>query len=73
MGASYSRSKAVFHCYNDCRQEGCPGHTIRLKSKHGGVAVEYLDAEGNVTSTTSLALDLWEAHAVAKLLVEGWK
>lgn len=27
-------------CYNDCRQEGCPGHTVRLVSKHGGIWVE---------------------------------
>ena len=61
MGACYTES-VTYKCYNDCRMEGCPGHTVRLKEKHGGVEIEDLDAEGNVTGRTWLTeLGLWTA------------
>lgn len=59
MGASYTEP-VTYHCYNDCRQEGCPGHMVRLKAKHGGVEIEVLDKDGKVTNTSWLMeLGLW--------------
>jgi hypothetical protein len=31
---STSRIERAFKCHNDCRQTGCPGHSIRLEYHH---------------------------------------
>lgn len=53
MGASY-HGYFTWHCYNDCRQEGCPGHRGRLVSKHGGYYIERLGDDNVVLGRTDL-------------------
>ncbi len=45
MSANYY-GNTTYHCYNECRQEGCPGHRIRLGSKYGCYFAEILDESG---------------------------
>jgi hypothetical protein len=53
MGANYTET-ITYRCYNDCRMEGCPGHTVRFKGKHGGVEIETLNVDGSVKHSSWL-------------------
>ena len=61
-----------FTCYDDCVQSGCPGHDIRLVSKHGAYYVEWLkDGTHEVTERTDLPGGIGLINAVAGLLEGG--
>ena len=72
MSASYLKGDANFHCYNDCRQEGCPGHTIRVKEKHGGLIVMFMRKDGTVEEEAQLPFDYHLYYALKELLDRGW-
>lgn len=47
--SSQAISRSV-HCGNDCRQEGCPGHTLELEHDHASDTVTVnLDDQHYVT------------------------
>lgn len=47
MGANY-HGTSTFRCYNGCQPGGeCPGHTIKVWSKHGAYYVD-VDGQNNV-------------------------
>ena len=41
MSSSYS-PEIIFHCGNDCRMEGCPGHTLKIHYHHTSDTVTVL-------------------------------
>ena len=70
MGANY-HGIGTYRCYHDCRMEGCPGHRIRLGSKHGGYYVEWLNEEGQLLGNNGGRMDIGDIgliDAVAGIL-----
>lgn len=66
---------AVYHgytnytCYDDCIQAGCPGHDIRLVSKHGSYYVEFVKGPNHeVTDRIDLPGGIGLINAVRKIL-----
>lgn len=52
LGRAMSRStiERTFHCSNDCRQQGCPGHTMSLEYHHTSDTVTVsVDGQHRVT------------------------
>lgn len=64
MGANY-HGTIKWKCYNDCQQEGCPGHEATLASKHGAY---YLLMNGRDSEITP---DIGLMDAIAERIVNG--
>ncbi len=72
MSASYWPTIATYTCYNDCVQSGCPGHTIKLKEKHGGLIVMFLEADGKtVESEYAMPFDYHLYIALSEIIQKG--
>jgi hypothetical protein len=70
VGANF-HGVGTYHCYHDCRMEGCPGHRIRVGSKHGGYFVEYLNEENQPLGNNGGRFDIGDIcliNTVAEIL-----
>ena len=45
--ATIERTKQ-YHCYNDCRAEGCPKHTAKLEFQSSSNAYTYDNGKGDI-------------------------
>lgn len=55
--SAVNHGKVEWHCFNDCRMEGCPGHSAWLWSKHGAYYLHKMDnKEGDTEIYPDIAL-----------------
>lgn len=60
-------------CYNDCQQEGCPGHRVRLAAKHGAYSLEEQQADQSWSYPFGIPSDIGWVNAIAHLLMAYWE
>jgi hypothetical protein len=44
---STTRLERHYHCWNDCVQSGCPGHTATLEYQSGSDSLHFQDGRGH--------------------------